>query len=1449
MALQPARFPDEQGVSTSMHQTIRFIAAVTLAACVLPTPGFGQSENPVYVDDSPQAWELFRQAQDQTRNNAGEAVRLYQELLDEFALKLIPIADGASDHLKAVRQRVIQNLLADETLLTRYRLIQTPQAETLLQNGDLQRLALTRSLTEPGIEALLRLAQRDLEAARFHSCKTWLLQALEHPDLMNKRAVHCYYMFAMASHFLNDAANYQWAADQLKVLGADGEQFSGQLEALKLDGASRPVEAFSTFDQSPAGDLEDLVAQAIWTVPLKDSLMSRRFQEIEMPQLRQPINPAGMDRRLQDPEFNTAAITVKDSVAYINQGHTILALNRLTGRQFWVYSDVDPISLTDGERTDPLDLNVVAVADGAVVTLTGHALPNSRSQSGKMICLDAETGSQRWMQNLSGLIEGGGDENLFPHGAPIIIDGTVYAVARKVSPQFLTSAYVVAIDLATGRPRWSRHVTSSGGLQARVRPFCTLVHHDGMLYLASAVGAAAKIEPETGEIVWLHRFNVPITPGVMDQARRPWEIITPVITRRGMIAIQPDQRRIAVLDTETGDLLETQSISTTTGWNMPRYLLADDENLYAIGSEIRAFNLDDLQTPRWRLPLAVTRQAEPGTRIEQTPLELRGRVQLTEDSLVVPTADGVLIVDHETGLPRQRLAVSPSGNPLAIDSQLLLASGDRLDAYMSLTRAEQMLRERITQAPSEPDPALSLLRLGMRVRNLSLSLEAAGLAVSAINRISAASPIDRRAADSRAQLFDLLLELADARIQNSIDEGELLYATIEETIESHEQRVEYLLSYAQWQADHALSKTIESYQSILSNPELSMTRRSEDGRSRSAAAWARERISQLIATRGPAVYAAQADFANLRLRQFMAVAPGTSPNAEQLVALALEYPFSDAAIEAAVQSAALRKKQGNVRQAIADLLAVYDAAPSQASAARLLGPLVALCIEANWNHQAAAALEHILATYGDIQLIAPDQSRLVSAWLSAIAPKQAAPHQPVIGQPAGGEKVEAQTSRPGTIVPSYQGSEGNITHTALLVRIDRQIERWAGPELKAQWKAPVDGDSPQVLLHDDTRALLWFASDPLDPKATLLDAGTGTIEWTAARLGEILGITARDGRPRVIRDQMPNGEPFDPTVTLPLVNDRSLIAVQRTGTVAAINMADGKLVQWVQRQALEKIYDAKLTDAAIVLAGMGRYVGRGQTADAAEAQSRLVVLDPLTGKSLFETQQVDGLSRHAGAKWLVISRLGLIVYGTAEGLQAIDSFSGNVRWTNTSYPLVDTQRAWMLDQHVLVEDERGRLRTVDLHDGSVSEPFEVPPRGEWDQSSLREIHWLDGQLVALYSNRVLFFNPSSGAIVGSDAIAPDDRNYRWLLPARDGERHTFFILINSRAEQVEVEGQQGMRNQHVYRIQPLSSNGKAQSDPFEVKLLLQPAQQVSLLNGWLILSTNMETIAIPMPAN
>jgi outer membrane protein assembly factor BamB len=223
-------------------------------------------------------------------------------------------------------------------------------------------------------------------------------------------------------------------------------------------------------------------------------------------------------------------------------------------------------------------------------------------------------------------LSGAEDEDLFPHGAPIISDGLVFVEARRVSQQLLTSAYVIALDLNDGRVRWSQYITSSGGLRQSPRPFCTLVWNDGSLYTSSPVGAIARLDPANGEIMWLRRYNVPLAQPIMDHARRPWELTAPVITPRGVLAIQPDQRRVVLLDRETGEQVESFSATSTDSWNTPRYLLADDHHVFAIGTEVRAFDPEALDHPIWRLPAPVVQQtapAEPPATME--PLELRGR--------------------------------------------------------------------------------------------------------------------------------------------------------------------------------------------------------------------------------------------------------------------------------------------------------------------------------------------------------------------------------------------------------------------------------------------------------------------------------------------------------------------------------------------------------------------------------------------------------------------------------------------------------------------------------------------------------------------------------------------------------------------------------------------------------------------------------------------------------
>ena len=103
--------------------TRRVASALVMALAWPVTSASAQQDNPVYVDDSPQAYETLRRAHDHVADNAGEAVRLYQQLLDDYAERLAPFADGVSDHFVSVRQLVLDDLRSDEDLLARYRVV------------------------------------------------------------------------------------------------------------------------------------------------------------------------------------------------------------------------------------------------------------------------------------------------------------------------------------------------------------------------------------------------------------------------------------------------------------------------------------------------------------------------------------------------------------------------------------------------------------------------------------------------------------------------------------------------------------------------------------------------------------------------------------------------------------------------------------------------------------------------------------------------------------------------------------------------------------------------------------------------------------------------------------------------------------------------------------------------------------------------------------------------------------------------------------------------------------------------------------------------------------------------------------------------------------------------------------------------------------------------------
>ncbi|MCZ6834226.1 MAG: PQQ-binding-like beta-propeller repeat protein, partial [Planctomycetota bacterium] len=485
------------------------------------TPCLAQPENPVYVNDSPQAWLLFQQARDQRKDNVGESARLYQKLLDEYGLKLIPTSTLDDTHFASVRSRVLRELTDYPELLKRYRLIQTTAAQRMLEARQLEHTAQSYSLTEPGLEAILQLGQRHLESGAFQLAKHWLDEAIKHADLDERRAIHAWHMIGMATWYLQQPKEFE---EILERLGSyqDGSTLHDHLVWLRREGPG-PVQqqGRTSLDPSEAYDLGELISEDIWSVPLEHSLMNRRY----------PINPEnptqGRDVRKDKSEkaiLNTATPTIAGEVVYINEGHTIHALDRFTGRSIWAtpFTDQNDDRLKEINTENTMDLNIVSVQDGALVTLTGHLLPRERSNNGHVLCLDAASGEKRWHKDVSFIDEADEFERLFPHGQPLIAENSVYILARKTRKQQLTATYVIALDLHDGSLRWIRHISTSGAIRGTARPFSTIAYDRGSLFVATTLGSIARLEAHDGEIRWLNRYPVPLNPGA-SSLHKPWE--------------------------------------------------------------------------------------------------------------------------------------------------------------------------------------------------------------------------------------------------------------------------------------------------------------------------------------------------------------------------------------------------------------------------------------------------------------------------------------------------------------------------------------------------------------------------------------------------------------------------------------------------------------------------------------------------------------------------------------------------------------------------------------------------------------------------------------------------------------------------------------------------------------------------------------------------------------
>lgn len=1439
----------------------KLAAALALAAGGLARQARSQQDNPVYINDSPQAWQQFRRAREQIKDNVGEAVREFQELLDDYPTRLVPMHDSASNQYTATRQRVLAELRGHERLLDRYQQIEEAEARRLLEAGELERLVLTRSLTDSGLEGLLRLAQFDLEAGRLDRARARATEALAHPRLTAEAAAYGWYVQGLAAHYRGDKAAAVAAAAQLELRETPRrDALRAELTRLlaePLVAAANSGSGRSSLDRGDATDLRDVVGEPIWSKPLDQSLVRRVLTEPGDIDLEAR---SGLEVPRREGAFLTAVPTVADSLVFINEGHRIRAFNRLTERLIWSAQDGNVSSPLDRESQEIGDVNVVAAGEGAVVTLTGHAVREGRTGSGALVCLDALTGRQRWSVRLDRL---GRDEEfggLFPFGAPIIADGAVFVLGRKVAAQQLASTYLLALNLDDGSLLWSLHVDSSGGLQSRItRPYSLLMYDQGDLYVGTALGAIARIDAATGVTRWLHRFSVPISP--MSTDLRPWEIGGPVMTSRGVLAIQPDGRRVVLLDRETGERLESHPIIGNSQWGEPRYLLADDEMVYAVSrNSIRGFAVGNLAEPLWTLlgleadegegrrasgmvsqpdesrsGPGLGRAASGGAASER--LALRGRAQLLDGAILAPTSDGLVIIDSETGQIIHRLPQAPIGNAVAVEGQIVLAGEDQLAAYMPLQLAQRMLRERLAAATGDgaggggdPEPALALLRLGMRARDLPLALEGAELAWQIL---SVAPPGDERAR-GHDELFAWLLELVDTGRGGDRRQQESVFALIDRVATQPAQRVQYLLSYGDWLVPHALPAAVEAYQAVLSDRGLATALLMQNDVSRAGGAWAGDRLAQLIGERGPGVYARESDFAATSLANLLA-AGAAAP--EALQALAEEFPLAEAAVEASLRAASIWQARGQPLKALEALTHLHRMGDGRA-APRILAAMVELCLAQDWRDQAAEILRMAVEFRGDPRLVIHAVENSASAWLASLGPVGAPPARPLMGDSltTAGDPVSGQ------VVPLHAAARGVRRTDALLLLDEATLRLLEAPQMQQRWSVNIGEGGAQALRFTNQEIVLWLGGVTSEPRAVGLNPADGSQRWITPRLSELLPLPAAAlaDKPQIVGGQAVAG-----TETIPMLGGGRLVLARRSGGVVAFDAADPERVRWQRERTLDQVHFAHLSDAALVLIGL-RYAPAGQ----AGMNGAILVIDPDSGEIRHDLETADLRS----VRWAAITPMSELAYATESGVQMIDLLSGRSLWSSRGAAARSTRNGWPAGMHVIVEDGAAELRSIQCHDGGMSDPFDAPIRGEWSPRDLREVMLDDGQILVRYADRIIRF-ALDGRRLGADVVV-DERDYRWLLVGWGIDNSPRLLAISQHKPVQAQDAERGVRfTVHAYTLYLMAGDCRLLGREInQVQGLTGPLEEALALDQVLALSVKASqggparTYLIPMPA-
>lgn len=680
--------------------------AMVVSLCLTPSVAVAvpQDSLPVTVDASPTAHEQLERARELAARNPAEAARLVQEVLDGPGNKLVPWPPVPDRFRPAVA--AAEDLLRTQPALRQAWLrVQAPIARRQLEQGDWMTVAFRRLQTPAGVQACLQLAQQAIDGGRLAEADAWLEHVLDHPDVPATQV-----------------------ATVVQVRQRLGKAIQDDMPVATEPILARP-------DAPDVASPEPLDYEAIWSLDTRSDSV--------------PID-SGRGRVGGGPR---PAVRFASQDLVWTDGFDVRALDRFSGSKLWQHQ---LLRTPSGLRAMPSEPASLAVAGERIMVLPGLAGSDGRTGPSTVVALDRSTGRQAWRTELDRL----GDavtEELFPHGDALVVGDAVVVQARRSSQQMETAAWLIAMDLRDGSPRWSRPFGAAGGLRLSLsRPLSSPAAIGTDVIVGSSLGVVARVGSALGRIRWLRTWPPPLREPTVEFS--PWQRPDPVTDGRIVAWLGPDGESLITLDARDGSTRHSVTTGPGTALGTVRTLVMGDPLLLAVGDDVTAISPDAPDQPVWRL--SDREPSAPGTILGRVTM---GTLANGSAALVVPLESGVRILDPNTGTVVGRWNRPGGGQPALQGGQLVMADEERLELAMPAREGERLLRDRLAQAPADPRRGMALLELGVASKRPDLVLDGARAVRQTLEQPeSQASAAVREQVVKRLTASDLIAGLPDS---------------------------------------------------------------------------------------------------------------------------------------------------------------------------------------------------------------------------------------------------------------------------------------------------------------------------------------------------------------------------------------------------------------------------------------------------------------------------------------------------------------------------------------------------------------------------------------------------------------------------------------------------------------------------------------------------------------